>query len=67
MSEAQVLVAHDSRELAAEILDFARERLARYKVPRSVDFEDELPRDTTGKLYVRRLRDRYWRGRDRNI
>jgi long-chain acyl-CoA synthetase len=56
-----------SPDLAAEILAFARARLARYKVPRSVDFEDELPRDTTGKLYVRRLRDRYWRGRDRNI
>ena len=36
------------------------ERLAGFKVPRSVDFEDELPRHPTGKLYTRLLRDRYW-------
>jgi long-chain acyl-CoA synthetase len=53
--------------LEAEILAFAREHLAGYKVPRSVDFEAELPRDTTGKLYIRRLRDRYWQGRERQI
>jgi long-chain acyl-CoA synthetase len=32
-------------------------------VPRSVDFEDELPRHPTGKLYTRLLRDRYWKDR----
>jgi long-chain acyl-CoA synthetase len=53
--------------LEAEILDFAREHLARYKVPRSIDFEDELPRHATGKLYIRRLRDRYWQGRKSKI
>jgi long-chain acyl-CoA synthetase len=45
--------------LAAELVAFARERLARYKVPRAIDFEPHLPRDTTGKLYVRRLRERH--------
>jgi len=57
----------ESPELAAEIIAFARERLAGYKVPRSIDFEAELPRHPTGKLYTRRLRDRYWQGRDTNI
>ncbi len=42
------------------VIAFARERLAGYKVPRSVDVEDELPRHPTGKLYTRLLRDRYW-------
>jgi acyl-CoA synthetase (AMP-forming)/AMP-acid ligase II len=56
-----------SSELEAEILEFARERLAGYKVPRSLDFEDELPRHPTGKLYTRLLRDRYWRGREKKI
>lgn len=56
-----------SAELEAEILDFVRERLARYKVPRSIDFEDMLPRHPNGKLYVQQLRDRYWRDRERNI
>ena len=54
-------------ELEREILAFAREKLAGYKVPRSIDFEKELPRTPAGKLYVRRLRDRYWAGRDKNI
>jgi long-chain acyl-CoA synthetase len=56
-----------SPALAREILDFAREKLAGYKVPRSIDFERELPRKPTGKLLVRELRDRYWKGRERRI
>jgi long-chain acyl-CoA synthetase len=56
-----------SDALAAEILAFARERLAGYKVPRSIDFETALPRHPTGKLLVRELRERYWRGRARRI
>ena len=53
--------------LEREILAFGRERLAGYKVPRSVDFEQEMPRHPTGKLLVRRLRDPYWRGRERRV
>ncbi len=56
-----------SDALSGEILAFARNKLAGYKVPRSIDFERELPRTAAGKLYVRRLRDRYWRGRGRNL
>jgi long-chain acyl-CoA synthetase len=47
-------------ELAEELLDFASGRLARFKVPRSIDFVDELPRQPTGKLFKRLLRDQYW-------
>ncbi len=56
-----------SEALAAELIAFARTRLAAYKAPRSIDFEDALPRTPAGKLYVRRLRDRYWQGRERQI
>ncbi|MGZ4760028.1 MAG: AMP-binding enzyme, partial [Acidimicrobiales bacterium] len=56
-----------SDELADDILAFARRHLAGYKVPRSVDFEDELPRHPTGKLYTRLLRDRYWADTSRSI
>ncbi|MBK7973475.1 MAG: AMP-binding protein [Deltaproteobacteria bacterium] len=56
-----------SPALEAELLDFVASRLARYKVPRSIDFEAALPRLQNGKLYVRALRDRYWQGRARNI
>jgi acyl-CoA synthetase (AMP-forming)/AMP-acid ligase II len=58
---------HPSPELETEILAFARERLADYKVPRSIDFEDQLPRYPTGKLHVRLLRGRYWKDRERSI
>jgi len=56
-----------SPELEADILAFGRERLAGYKVPRSIDVEDELPRQPSGKLLVRLLRDRYWPEGDRQI
>jgi long-chain acyl-CoA synthetase len=56
-----------SPALAAELIAFARSHLAGYKVPRSIDFEDALPRTPAGKLYVRRLRDPYWSGRTRRI
>lgn len=49
-----------SDDLAAEILAYAQRHLANYKVPRSIDFEAELPRLDTGKLYKRLLKDRYW-------
>lgn len=46
-------------QLATELIEHCRGRLARYKCPRSVDFVDELPRFDNGKLYKRRLRERY--------
>ena len=46
--------------LADELIAFCGQSLARQKVPRSIDFEAELPRLPTGKLYKRLLRDRYW-------
>jgi long-chain acyl-CoA synthetase len=52
-----------SPELEADLLLFARQRLAGFKVPRSVDFEAELPRHPTGKLYTRLLREKYWADR----
>jgi long-chain acyl-CoA synthetase len=51
-----------SHALAAELIDFCRAHLAHIKCPRSIDFEAELPRLPTGKLYKRALRDRYWAG-----
>ena len=54
-------------ELERELIAFCREHLAHFKCPRSVDFEDELPRLPTGKLYKRLLRDRYWGDRATRI
>jgi long-chain acyl-CoA synthetase len=54
-------------DVEQELIDFCREHLARFKVPRSVDFTEELPRLPTGKLYKRLLRDRYWAGHETRI
>ncbi len=49
-------------DLARELLAYAAEHIAKYKVPRTIDFRPELPRLPTGKLYKRLLRDEYWTG-----
>jgi long-chain acyl-CoA synthetase len=50
-------------ELEAELIAYCRAHLAGYKCPRTVEFEPALPRDPNGKLYKRRIRERYWQGR----
>ncbi|MBT5193597.1 MAG: AMP-binding protein [Rhodospirillaceae bacterium] len=54
-------------ELAEELMIYCREHLSSQKCPRSIDFEVELPRLPTGKLYKRVLRDRYWGDRKSRI
>jgi long-chain acyl-CoA synthetase len=54
-------------ELAESIMEHLRGRLAKFKWPRSIDFVEELPREPTGKLLKRQLRDPYWEGRERAI
>ncbi|HEX5616291.1 MAG TPA: AMP-binding protein [Acidimicrobiia bacterium] len=54
-------------ELERELIAYCREHLADVKCPRTVDFEVELPRHPTGKLYKRLLKDRYWAGHDSRI
>jgi fatty-acyl-CoA synthase len=46
--------------LEAELIAYCKARLASYKCPRTIDFDSELPRSDAGKLYKRRLKDRYW-------
>lgn len=48
-----------SGDLAQELLAFCREHLAGFKVPRRLDFTDDMPRLPTGKLYKRKLKERY--------
>ena len=52
---------------AADVIAFARERLAGYKVPRAVSFHEAFPRDSAGKLVKRVLREPYWAGRSSRI
>ncbi len=51
----------------AEVIAFAREHLAGYKLPRSVSFAEEIPRTGSGKILKRVLREPFWRGRDRRV
>jgi long-chain acyl-CoA synthetase len=51
----------------AALCAFLRERLADFKVPRAVTFHDELPREETGKIFKRKLREPYWEGRARRV
>jgi acyl-CoA synthetase (AMP-forming)/AMP-acid ligase II len=54
-------------ELEAELIAYCRAHLAAYKCPRTIEFDPELPRDPNGKLYKRRIRERYWKGRSSRI
>ena len=54
-------------DLEAELIAYCRAHLAGYKCPRTVEFDPELPRDPNGKLYKRRIRERYWLGRASRI
>ena len=56
-----------SDELAAELIAHSRRHLAGYKAPKTVDFVERRPRQPTGKLYKRLLRDPYWEGSGRQI
>ncbi|KMS80769.1 acyl-CoA synthetase, partial [Streptomyces regensis] len=48
-----------SPELAAQLIDWCRQRLSTFKCPRDLDFADQLPRTATGKLLKRELKDSY--------
>jgi long-chain acyl-CoA synthetase len=50
----------DSGISAAAVQSFLRERLANFKVPKHVEFRDVLPREATGKIFKRKLREPYW-------
>jgi acyl-CoA synthetase (AMP-forming)/AMP-acid ligase II len=47
-------------DLAEQLIEHCRARVAHYKCPKSIDFMAELPRADNGKLFKRELRDRYW-------
>ena len=64
---ATVVRSPGSSLTGEEITAFARENLASYKVPRSVDFTGELPRTGSGKVLKRQLRAPYWAGRTAQV
>jgi len=67
VGKAMVVKAEGQEPSEDEILGFAREQLAGFKVPKSVDFIDAIPRNPTGKMLKKELRAPFWEGRERNV
>jgi acyl-CoA synthetase (AMP-forming)/AMP-acid ligase II len=61
------VVSRDPDVAEAELIAFARDRLAGYKVPKSVRQVAEIPKSAVGKPLRRALRDPYWEGKERRI
>ena len=63
-----VLVKKPGVDLSEDdVVAYAREHLAGYKIPRSVSFEEEIPRTGSGKILKRVLREPFWKGRDSGV
>jgi len=65
--KALVVLKPDMETVESEIRDFIREYLAGYKVPKSVEFREELPKGGTGKILKKELREPYWEGLEKRI
>jgi acyl-CoA synthetase (AMP-forming)/AMP-acid ligase II len=65
--KAIVVLKQGKQASASEIISFTRTRIAGFKTPKTVDFMDALPRNASGKILRRSLRDPYWTGRDRQV
>jgi acyl-CoA synthetase (AMP-forming)/AMP-acid ligase II len=65
--KAIVVMKPGKSATAADIIGFTRERIAGFKTPKSVDFITALPRNASGKILRRHLRDPYWAGKDRQV
>jgi len=65
--KAIIVAAAGADPQPADIIAYARTRIAGYKAPKSIDFIDLLPRNASGKVLRRELRKPYWEGRGRNV
>ena len=65
--KALVVKTDGSALTEAELIDYVKERVARFKAPTSVEFRDVLARTATGKLQKFKLRAPYWEGRERQV
>lgn len=65
--KACVVLKPGATATQGEIIDFMRSRIAHFKCPRSVDFLEAIPRNPTGKILKRVLREPYWKGKARRV
>ncbi len=62
-----VVLKPGQKATAEEIIQFCKDRIARYKAPKSIDFIDALPRTGSGKIHKKGLRDKYWEGYEKKV
>jgi fatty-acyl-CoA synthase len=65
--KAMVVLKPNAKPNAQSIIDWARSKLAGYKTPKSVDFVPALPRNASGKILRRELREPFWAGKERRV
>ncbi|MGH8688616.1 MAG: AMP-binding protein [Burkholderiales bacterium] len=65
--KACVVLKPGAKATAVEVIEFMRGRIAHFKCPKTVDFLEAIPRNPTGKILKRVLREPYWQGRERRI
>jgi acyl-CoA synthetase (AMP-forming)/AMP-acid ligase II len=65
--KAVVVRKPDSVLTSDQLVEWSRSRLAGFKLPRSVGFVETIPRNPSGKILKRELREPYWRGRERKV
>ena len=65
--KAVVVMKPGKQATPSDIINFTRERIAGFKTPKSIDFIEALPRNASGKILRRHLRDPYWAGKDRQV
>jgi acyl-CoA synthetase (AMP-forming)/AMP-acid ligase II len=65
--KAIIVPREGQQPTAEEIMEYCRGRLGGFKLPRSVDFAESLPRNPSGKVLKRELRERYWAGETRRV
>ncbi len=64
---AAVTLRPGARVTSDELIDFCKQRLARFKVPKAIDVVEELPKTAVGKILRRALREPHWKGQERDV
>jgi len=64
---ALVVPAQGQQVCEADLTEYCRSRLAHFKVPKSIEFREALPKSGTGKILKRHLKEKFWRGHQKRV
>ena len=65
--KAVVVLKPAESETEEAIITYCKDHIARYKAPKSVDFADNLPKNSSGKILRKKVREKFWKGQDRRV